>query len=122
MYKMQIHNLLSTKESPCDGQNRQQLEEIYHREINKRLDCNIPWSRFKLKNLLDCSSNDQMKRYFEIARQADTLLQADQLVKNCQRVKWIPRDFFTDLAYEPGPGNPFIWIGIGGLNDFVSIF
>ena len=48
---MQKHHKLNKKSDPCDVNDEQNQEKIYYDYMSERLNCNIPWSRFKSSNI-----------------------------------------------------------------------
>ena len=45
----------------------------------------------------NCESNQQMEKYFEIARNFDKTFTGNGLIPNCLRYSYVPHDYFSDL-------------------------
>ena len=102
----------------CDPDNSQESEAVHYNFVNAKLKCNLPWApRFKMQNQEDCFSAEQMKAYFELARNIDQFLTG---MKNCKIVSWHGKSLFKEI--EPNRSSASLWIGLwAGHNTHVII-
>ena len=104
----------------CDIENQKSLEITYYNYLNEALNCNIPWSRFKSRHWKDCSTEDHMKKYFELARKMDEL-KMNQHFENCNKYIWNPRDYYTDYSNEINRNSSTLTIGMIALDRKVWV-
>ena len=124
---MKIYKFLDKTGQKCDAENSQNLEAIHYNFLHSKLKCNLPWARFKLDTQIDCSTIDQMKEYFNVAREIDEYLSGN-LIPNCQLINWTPESIHTDLnqgqcEYEGEcdfRGSSFMLFIMDGLSNYVS--
>ena len=122
-YVMQKYLHMNKKSRPCDIKNEQNQEKVYYDFMNAQLGCNIPWSRYKSSNFVslfinycfdhsfafpapleDCSTDVEMKEFFELARNASEIIEELSL-QNCQSLLWKANDYYTD--YTSDTNQPF---------------
>ena len=118
---MKIYKFVDKTGQKCDTQNGQNFEAIHYKFLQSTLKCNLPWARFKLDKQDDCSIKDQMKEYFEIARQIDKSV-SNGLIPNCQFVKWTPETIHIDLnqiEYQT-EDTSLMMVSLSGLSSYVS--